>query len=83
MAYITNKESSAINTARFIFIIGVLFIHFPITLSSTDRIILTSTETPIYNFISSRFFLSDVCLQDLLILSGYLYFKSMGGFIKY
>lgn len=75
----SQKESQAINIARFVFIIGVLFIHFPIRLSSVDGISLTSADTPCYNVLSSSFFLPDVCLSGLFLLSGYLYFKVVGG----
>lgn len=34
----TSKESQAINIARFIFVIGVLFIHFPIYYSLTKAV---------------------------------------------
>ena len=74
----TQKESQAINIARFIFIVGVLFIHFPIQISSVDGISLTSVETPWYNVLSSEFFLPEVCLSGLFLLSGYLYFKVIG-----
>lgn len=74
----TKKESKAINIARFIFVIGVLFLHFPISFSSTDGINIL-TNTPIYNFLSSPFFLTDSCLSGLFFLSGYLFFKSISG----
>lgn len=52
----TRQESNAINIARFIFVIGVLFIHFPISFVAADGINLTESDTPIYNLLSSRFF---------------------------
>lgn len=79
----TQQESKAINIARFIFVVGVLFIHFPISYTSADGINLTASDTPIYNLISSHFFLSDTCLDGLFLLSGYLLFKNIrGGILK-
>ena len=75
----TQQESKAINVSRFLFVIGVLFIHFPIPKSSVDGI-NWNLYTPIYDAISSRFFLSDTCLESLFILSGYLFFKNLGGY---
>lgn len=75
----TQQESNAINIARFIFVLGVLFIHFPISYVSADGISLTANDTPIYNWLSSRFFLSDTCLSGLFLLSGYLFFKNIRG----
>ena len=76
----TSKESQAINIARFIFVIGVLFIHFRIPYSSTDGISLTAADTPMYNLLSSTFFLSSTCLDALFLISGYLFFKTLGGY---
>lgn len=64
------KESNAINIAKFILIIGVVFIHLPLRFSRSTII----GETPVYDFISSRFFLMDVSLPALFLLSGYLFF---------
>lgn len=75
----TQQESKAINIARFIFVVGVLFIHFPISYVAADGINLTESDTPMYNLISSRFFLSDTCLSGLFLLSGYLFFKNIPG----
>lgn len=75
----TQQESKAINIARFIFVVGVLFIHFPISYVAADGINLTVSDTPIYNLLSSRFFLSDTCLSGLFLLSGYLFFKNIRG----
>ena len=75
----TQRESKAINIARFIFVIGVLFIHFPISYSSADGISLTAADTPMYNRLSSPFFLSSTCLDALFLISGYLFFKTLGG----
>ena len=75
----TQQESKAINIARFIFVIGVLFIHFPISYSSADGISLTAADTPMYNWLSSPFFLNSTCLEALFLISGYLYFKMLGG----
>ena len=75
----TTKESQAINIARFIFVVGVLFIHFPISYSSADGISLTANDTPMYNTLSSPFFLSSTCLNALFLISGYLFFKTLGG----
>lgn len=75
----TQQESRAINIARFIFVLGVLFIHFPISYVAVDGISLTARETPIYNLLSSRFFLSDTCLCGLFLISGYLFFKNVRG----
>ncbi len=66
-------ESNAINIARFILIIGVVFIHMPLRFS--DDIIMY--DTPLYNFISSRFFLMDISLPGLFLLSGYLFFYKL------
>lgn len=73
------RESQAINIARLIFVIGVLFIHFPFGTSSVDGISLTHDNTPIYNIISAPFFLSQTCLEGLFILSGYLFFRNIPG----
>lgn len=75
----TQQESKAINIARFIFVVGVLFIHFPISYISADGISLVASDTPYYNQISSRFFLTDTCLSGLFLLSGYLFFKNIRG----
>lgn len=75
----TQQESKAINIARFIFVVGVLFIHFPISYVAADGINLTVSDTPIYNLLSSRFFLSETCLSGLFLLSGYLFFKNIRG----
>lgn len=75
----TQQESKAINIARFIFVVGVLFIHFPISYISADDISLVASDTPYYNQISSRFFLTDTCLSGLFLLSGYLFFKNIRG----
>ena len=75
----TQQESKAINIARFIFVIGVLFIHFPISSSSADGISLTAADTPMYNRLSSPFFLSSTCFDALFLISGYLFFKTLGG----
>ena len=75
----TSKESQAINIARLIFVIGVLFIHFPVSYSSVDGISLTAADTPMYNRLSSPFFLSSTCLDALFLISGYLFFKTLGG----
>lgn len=48
----TQQESNAINIARFIFVIGVLFIYFPISFVAADGINLTESDTPIYNLLS-------------------------------
>lgn len=37
----TQQESKAINIARFIFVVGVLFIHFPISYVAADGINMT------------------------------------------
>lgn len=63
-------ESNAINIARFILIIGVVFIHLPLRFTNVSSHI----ETPVYNIISSRFFLMDVSLPGLFLISGYLFF---------
>lgn len=78
----TQQESKTINIARFIFVVGVLFIHFPISYVAADGINLTVSDTSIYNLLSSRFFLSDTCLSGLFLLSGYLFFKNIfwGGY---
>lgn len=76
----TSKESQAINIARFIFVIGVLFIHFRISYSSADGISLIADDIPMYNMLSSPFFLSSTCLDALFFISGYLFFKNMGGY---
>lgn len=75
----TQQESNAINIARFILVVGILFIHFPISFVAADGINLTESDTPMYNLISSRFFLSDTCLSGLFLLSGYLFFKNIPG----
>lgn len=75
----TQQESKAINIARFIFVVGVLFIHFPISYVAADGINMTVNDTPIYNLLSSRFFLSETCLSGLFLLSGYLFFKNIRG----
>ena len=75
----TQQESKAINIARLIFVIGVLFIHFPVSYSSVDGISLTAADTPMYNRLSSPFFLSSTCLDALFLISGYLFFKTLGG----
>ena len=75
----TQQESKAINIARFIFVVGVLFIHFPISYISADGISLVASDTPYYNQISTRFFLTDTCLSGLFLLSGYLFFKNIRG----
>lgn len=63
-------ESNAINIAKFILIIGVVFIHLPLRYSN----FLISGETPIYDIVSARFFLMDVSLPALFLISGYLFF---------
>lgn len=75
----TQHESNAINIARFILVVGILFVHFPISFVAADGINLTESDTPMYNLISSRFFLSDTCLSGLFLLSGYLFFKNIPG----
>ena len=77
----SQKESQAINIARFVFIIDVLFIHFPIHLSFADGVSLTSADTPWYNVLSSSFFLPDVCLRGLFLLSGFFISKLSEGAI--
>ena len=63
-------ESNAINIARFILIIGVVFIHLPLRFTNG----FPHIEAPLYKFISSRFFLMDVSLPGLFLISGYLFF---------
>ena len=53
--------------------------NFPISYISADGISLVASDTPYYNLISSRFFLSDACLSGLFLLSGYLFFKNIFG----
>lgn len=79
----TKIESQAINIARFIFMIGVLFIHFTISVSPADGINLSIDEVPIYLAISGPNFLSACCLPGLFLLSGYLFFNSLGGVLNY
>lgn len=76
---ISKQESKAINIARLIFVVGVMFIHFPISYISADGINLKASDTPLYNILSSHFFLSDTCLSGLFFLSGYLFFKNILG----
>lgn len=66
-------ESNAINIARFILIIGVVFIHLPLRYSNSMII----GETPIYDIVSSRFFLMDISLPALFLISGYLFFYKL------
>lgn len=75
----TQKESQAINIAHLIFVVGVLFIHFPISYSSSDGVALTSEDIPVYNLILSSFFLSSTCLQGLFLLSGVLVLQNRKG----
>ena len=75
----TQHESNAINIARFILVVGILFLHFPISYVAADGINLTESDTPMYNLISSRFFLSDTSLAGLFLLSGYLFFINIRG----
>ena len=75
----TKQESNAINIARFILVVGILFVHFPISYVAADGINLTESDTPMYNLISSRFFLSDTSLSGLFLLSGYLFFIHIPG----
>ena len=75
----TKQESNAINIARFILVVGILFVHFPISYVAADGINLTESDTPMYNLLSSRFFLSDTSLSGLFLLSGYLFFIHIPG----
>ena len=70
----TLKESKTIDVARFILIIGVLFIHFPLHGTAIEGESMSSLATPFYDFISAHFFLRDSCLIALFFLSGWLYF---------
>lgn len=66
-------ESNAINVAKFILIIGVVFIHLPLRYQSN----LVIGKAPIYSIVSSRFFLMDVSLPALFLISGYLFFYKL------
>lgn len=73
---ISSRETNAINITRFLLVIGVLFIHFRINIESQMGITVNG-KTDMYDMITSGFFLRDISLNGLFLLSGYLFFATL------
>lgn len=79
----TKHESAAVNVARFIFVVGVVIYHLPVVNFSPYEGMDNIGTTPCYDILSSRFFMTDIPLQCLFFLSGYLFFMTVRGGYSY
>ena len=73
----TKQESTAINIARFILVVGIVIYHLPTFNFSVADGVSNLDNAPVYHILSSRFFLTDIPLQCLFFLSGYLFFTTI------